>query len=48
MKQLNSVYEKMVNALTVNLYRPMGGVNGNEEISAMEEYRRRTQKDDNA
>ena len=48
MKQLNSVYEKMVNALTVNLYRPMGGVHGNEEISAMEEYRRRTQKDDNA
>ena len=48
MTQLNSVYEKMVNALTVNLYRPMGGVNGNEEISAMEEYRRRTQKDDNA
>ena len=48
MKQLNSVYEKMVNALTVNLYRPMGGGNGNEEISAMEEYRRRTQKDDNA
>lgn len=48
MKQLNCVYEKMVNALTVNLYRPMGGVNGNEEISAMEEYRRRTQKDDNA
>ncbi len=48
MKQLNSVYEKMVNALTVNLYHPMGGVNGNEEISAMEEYRRRTQKDDNA
>ena len=48
MKQLNSVYEKMVNALTVNLYRPMGGVNGNEEKSAIEEYRRRTQKDDNA
>lgn len=48
MKQLNSVYEKMVNALTVNLYRPMGGINGNEEVSAMEEYRRRTNIDENA
>ena len=25
MKQLNSVYEKMIKAMTVNMYRPMGG-----------------------
>ena len=44
MKQLNSVYEKMVKALTVNMYRPMGNVN-DDELSATEEYRRRTNTD---
>lgn len=49
MKQLNSVYEKMVKALTVNMYSPMGRIDGNNDISAMEEYRRRTtNSDDNA
>ena len=48
MKQLNSVYEKMVKALTVNMYRPMGAAESNEEISAMDEYRRRTNNQDNA
>ena len=28
MKQLNSVYEKMIKAMTVNMYRPMGGMHG--------------------
>lgn len=44
MKQLNSVYEKMVKALTVNMYRPMGVADENE-LSATEEYRRRTSAD---
>lgn len=48
MKQLNSVYEKMVKALTVNMYRPMGTVDGDNEISATEEFRRRTNNQDNA
>lgn len=49
MKQLNSVYEKMVKALTVNMYRPMGPIDSNEDVSAMEEYRRRTAtNEDNA
>ena len=48
MKQLNSVYEKMVKALTVNMYRPMGAVDGDNEISATEEFRRRTNNQDNA
>lgn len=49
MKQLNSVYEKMVKALTVNMYSPMGRVDDSNDISAMEEYRRRTtNNDDNA
>lgn len=26
MQQLNSVYEKMITAMTINMYRPMGGV----------------------
>ncbi len=47
MKQLNSVYEKMVKALTVNMYRPMGGIDDNE-ISATEEFRRRTNNSENA
>lgn len=46
MKQLNSVYEKMVKALTVNMYRPMGTADDNGEVSAMEEYRRRTANND--
>ena len=25
MKQLNSVYEKMITAMTINMYRPMMG-----------------------
>jgi len=40
MKQLNSVYEKMIKALTVNMFRPMGTP---DDISAMEEYRKRTE-----
>ena len=24
-QQLNSVYEKMITAMTINMYRPMGG-----------------------
>ena len=48
MKQLNSVYEKMVKALTVNMYRPMCAVDGDNEISATEEFRRRTNNQDNA
>lgn len=42
MKQLNSVYEKMVKALTVNMYRPMGSFETDEDVSVAEEYRRRT------
>ena len=30
MKQLNSVYEKMIKAMTVNMYRPMTGMPGFE------------------
>jgi len=30
MKQLNSVYEKMIKAMTVNMYRPMPGMPGIE------------------
>ena len=33
MKQLNSVYEKMVKAMTVNMYRPMPGMPGIEPDS---------------
>ena len=29
MQQLNSIYEKMINAMTVNMFRPMGtGIDG--------------------
>ena len=26
MQQLNQVYEKMLHAMTINMYRPMGGM----------------------
>lgn len=41
MKQLNAVYEKMIKALTVNMYRPMSNP---DELSAMEEFRKRTEE----
>ena len=32
MKQLNSVYEKMITAMTINMYNPMmGGVPGSDK-----------------
>lgn len=46
MKQLNSVYEKMVKALTVNMYRPMGVPEADDDMSAVDQYRRRTQSTD--
>ncbi len=42
MKQLNAVYEKMVKALTTNMYRPLGSFETDDNISAADEYRRRT------
>lgn len=46
MKQLNSVYEKMVKALTVNMYRPMAAPDADDDLSAVDQYRRRTQAKD--
>ncbi len=33
MQQLNSVYEKMLHAMTINMYRPMGGMPGDATVS---------------
>ncbi len=37
MKQLNRVYEKMITAMTINMYNPLGGVNPQANPFAQEE-----------
>ncbi len=37
MKQLNSVYEKVIKAMTVNMYRPMGGMGMGADIPSSDD-----------